>query len=68
MSEPAWDGLFQIFRPTPDQISRLITAARNHPLGVEFLLNGDLGAVAVTFETHAFTVEAARDLLKETES
>jgi hypothetical protein len=54
-------------RPTPQQIEELISTARDHPLGVTFLLDGDLGSVAATFEAHAFTVEAARDRLQNTD-
>lgn len=64
MSEFVWEGA-PPFRPSPEQVEELIAAADRHPLGVEFLLEGDLGAVAITFETHAFTVEAARDRLKD---
>jgi len=46
-------------------VEALIAAARQHPLGLEFLLNGDLSAVAATFQAHAFTVDAARQQLKE---
>lgn len=67
MSDPAWDNLFQTFQPSPEQVRKLIDAAQNHPLGVKFLMEGDLGTVAITFQTHAFTVEAARDQLKELE-
>jgi hypothetical protein len=45
-------------------VEALINAARNHPLGIEFLLNGDLSAVAATFQAHAFTVDAAREHLR----
>ncbi len=51
---------FEIFRPQPHQIEQLIWDARNHPFGIEFLLEGDLCAVAVLFGVHVFTVEAAR--------
>lgn len=44
----------------PACVDRLIDAAGRHPLGLEFLIQGDLGSVAVTFGVHAFTVEAAR--------
>lgn len=64
MDEPI--GEFATFQPTPDQIHELIEAAANHPLGVEFLLEGDLGSVAAMFGAHAFTIEAARDQLKGT--
>ncbi|HSP07817.1 MAG TPA: hypothetical protein VLR94_11610 [Acidobacteriota bacterium] len=68
MSESNGNGIpFTTFEPTPQQIHELIDAARNHPLGVEFLLEGDLASVAAVFEAHAFTIEAARDHLKETE-
>jgi len=32
-------------------------------LGIEFLLNGSLDAVAATFNVHAFVIDAARDRL-----
>lgn len=50
-----------VIRPDPSEIDRLLAAARSHPLGVEFLMNGYLGSVAVTFGVHAFAVEAARE-------
>lgn len=48
------------YRPTPEEVDSLIEAARRHPLGIEFLRDGELGSVAMTFQTHAFTVDAAR--------
>ncbi len=45
-------------------VDALIASARQHPLGVDFLLRGFLGAVAAEFGTHAFTVEEARLRLK----
>ena len=45
-------------------VEALIAAARKHPLGLTFLLNGDLSAVAATFQAHAFTVDAAREHLR----
>lgn len=53
------------YAPTAGNIEALIAAASRHPLGIEFLLNGDLCAVAVTFQTHAFTVDAARQRIRE---
>jgi len=50
--------------PPAGDVEALIAAARNHPLGLEFLLNGDLSAVAATFQAHAFTVDAAREHLR----
>jgi hypothetical protein len=41
-------------------VEALIAEAAQHPLGLEFLLEGDLAAVAITFRTHVFTVEEAR--------
>lgn len=41
-------------------VDDLIARARKHPLGVDFLLHGYLGTVAISFDAHAFTVEAAR--------
>ena len=49
--------------PPPADVDALIAAASKHPLGVEFLLGGHLGTVAVMFHTHAFTVVAARERL-----
>jgi hypothetical protein len=68
MNEFIGEGGQPYFKPSPQQVEELIAAADKHPLGVEFLLDGDLGAVAITFETHAFTVEAARDRLKDSDS
>ena len=56
--------MFEVFYPTSADIEKLIVAARKHPLGTEFLLNGDLCAVATIFGVHVFTVEAARDQWK----
>lgn len=50
-------------RPTSAEVDRLISLARRHPLGVEFLRQGALDAVAATFQTHAFVVDAARERL-----
>jgi hypothetical protein len=52
------------YEPAPGEIETLIAKATDHPLGLEFLLDGDLSAVAVTFRAHAFTVDAARQQLK----
>jgi hypothetical protein len=52
------------FLPSAGAVEELIAAAERHPLGLEFLLDGELGAVAATFQTHAFTVDAARDRLR----
>jgi hypothetical protein len=57
--------MVEIYRPTFHEMENLVATARNHPLGTEFLLNGDLCAVAITFGTHVFTVEAVRDHWKE---
>ncbi len=51
--------------PTDRDIDDLILAARRHPLGLAFLLEGQLCAVATMFQVHAFTVDAARQRLKE---
>jgi hypothetical protein len=48
------------FVPDEADVEALIASARRHPLGIDFLIGGHLGSVAVTFKTHAFTVEAAR--------
>ncbi len=51
------------YEPEPAEIDTLIRAAEQHPLGVDYLLGGHLGTVAITFGCHAFTVVAARDRL-----
>lgn len=48
-----------------DAVDELIACARRHPLGVDFLVGGYLPSVAAEFHTHAFTVEAARQRLRE---
>jgi hypothetical protein len=45
-------------------VADLVEKAKAHPLGLDYLKGGHLGSVAATFETHAFTVLAARDLLR----
>ncbi|KAA0251882.1 hypothetical protein FBQ97_06200 [Acidobacteria bacterium ACD] len=47
----------------PRVVDDLISCARSHPLGIEFLERGYLGSVAVELHSHAFTVEAARERL-----
>ena len=51
------------YEPSPREVEQLIDGARAHSLGLRFLLEGELGCVAATFRTHAFTVDAARQLL-----
>jgi len=51
------------YQPSPSEIERLIRAAGEHPLGEDFLIHGHLGAVAIIFKCHAFTVTAARNEL-----
>lgn len=54
----------KVSAPTdPRVVDDLISCARSHPLGIEFLERGYLGSVAVEFHSHAFTVEAARERL-----
>lgn len=45
-------------------VEALIVAAKQHPLGTDFLIDGHLEAVAITFQVHAFTVDAARRVLR----
>jgi hypothetical protein len=49
--------------PSAGEVEALIATAEQHPLGLEFLREGDLAAVAIMFGTHAFTVHAARQRL-----
>ena len=51
------------YEPSSGEVEQLIDGARAHSLGLRFLLEGELGCVAATFRTHAFTVDAARRLL-----
>jgi hypothetical protein len=73
MNEPVrprpgvWTGPLK-YTPDPAEVGALIESAGGHPLGVDFLLGGELGSVAATFHTHAFTVLAARERLAKSES
>ncbi len=49
----------------PSLVEALIARAREHPRGIEFLLGGLLGTVAIALGAHAFTVEAARARLRK---
>ena len=51
--------------PTQNEVQNLIEQAKSHDLGIDFLANGALGAVAMTFGVHAFVVDAARDQLEQ---
>ena len=55
------------FQPTAADVDALIARATAHPLGLDYLTQGELGSVAVSFSTHAFTVIAARERLKDAE-
>lgn len=50
------------------RVEQLIDDARRHPLGVEFLLEGETGCVAAIFGTHAFAVDAARQRLTSSDA
>ena len=52
------------YRPTTDEIRRLIGRAETHPLGVDFLVSGSPDAVAAMFQVHAFVVDAARETVR----
>ncbi len=51
--------------PSDRAVTDLIQAAAGHPLGIQFLVEGQLCAVATMFGVHAFTVDAARQRLRE---
>jgi hypothetical protein len=51
------------FHPSEADINALIATAAQQTAGLDFLLRGHLGTVAITFGTHAFTVVAARERL-----
>lgn len=53
------------YDPKPEEIADLIERAKAHSLGLDFLRNGALEAVAAAFGVHAFTVDAARRRLDE---
>ncbi len=46
-------------------IHQLVSRAKNSKLGIDFLQDGDLEAVAITFETTVFVVSATRDFLNK---
>jgi hypothetical protein len=52
------------YEPTPEEITDLIARAKVHALGIDFLRDGALEAVAAAFGVHAFTVDAARRQLR----
>ena len=52
------------FQPSIAEVENVISLAAKRTLGLDFLLNGSLDAVAATFEVHAFTIDAARESLK----
>ena len=60
---PAGPAVSAAEAPCEAAVERLIAEARRHPLGLQFLLEGEPGCVAATFGTHAFTVDAARQRL-----
>ncbi|MCZ6837492.1 MAG: hypothetical protein O7G85_17080 [Planctomycetota bacterium] len=53
------------FQPCESEVQALIAKAKGHELGTDFLTTGSLEAVAALFETHAFTVDAARRKLND---
>lgn len=55
-------------QPCDSGVEQLIADARRHPLGVEFLLQGEPGCVAAVFGTHAFAVDAARQRLTSSDT
>jgi len=51
------------YHPTEAEVDALIARATCDELGIEFLLNGELGCVAIRLKAHAFAVVAARERL-----
>lgn len=51
------------YHPTDAEVDALIAQASGDPLGIDFLLNGELGCVAIWLKAHAFAVVAARERL-----
>ena len=56
------------YEPTPEEVTELIERAKAHELGLGFLREGALQAVAAAFGVHAFTVDAARRRLAQAEA
>ena len=48
----------------PRLVDALVENAKNHPLGLEFFEQGSICSVSAAFQSHAFTVEAAREKLQ----
>ena len=46
------------YEPDPADVDDLLRAAGQHPLGLNYLRDGHLGTVAITFGCHAFKVVA----------
>jgi hypothetical protein len=67
-SQGAFPAGTRHYKPTHDEVERLIASAREHPLGLDFLQSGALDAVAATFRTHAFVVDAAREHLARSDT
>ncbi|MFN7976303.1 MAG: hypothetical protein U0166_28880 [Acidobacteriota bacterium] len=53
-------------RQAGDAVDALIARAAEHPLGVAFLKEGALDAVAAIHGVHAFVVDQARERLRQT--
>ena len=56
------------YEPTVQQVDELIRRAREHPLGTDYLLHGYLDSVAATFKVHGFTVEHARERIRQADT
>jgi|GEM_PF-2035381 len=56
------------FKPTTDDVNYLIHMAEHHPSGISILRDGEIDAVAALFQVHAFTVEAAKLKVQQSES
>ncbi len=62
-SEANHDNIMHRYRPSQAAVDDLISNAKNHELGLDFLRDGAVDAVAATFCVHAYTVHVARDVL-----
>ncbi|MFH2202875.1 MAG: hypothetical protein ABIJ96_07160 [Elusimicrobiota bacterium] len=56
-------GTFAQYRPSPEEVDALIARAKAHPLGLDYLLEGEADSISATFGVHAFVIDSARDLL-----
>lgn len=52
------------YAPTDHDVEELIIKAKEHTLGLPFLLHGNRAAIASLFDSHPFTIDAARERVR----